>query len=111
MWRGYGGNGAALVFDPAKIAWKKPNGACLHEGQGTRRSTGQMREDWLQRRIAESGKILAKSAIPGRQALRPLVNKSCSFLARVFRAPARFEASNNSMCPWSDTFPWGLQVA
>lgn len=63
MWRGYGGigNGAALVFDTAKIAARDESPlviAHVHYG------TGQMREDWLQRRIGEFGEILAKSAIP-----------------------------------------------
>jgi hypothetical protein len=63
MWRGYGGNGngAALVFDTAKIAARDESPlviAHVHYG------TGQMREDWLQRWIGEFGEILAKSAIP-----------------------------------------------
>src|SRR5271165_2051093 len=52
-WRGYGGNGngAAIVESPLVIAH-------MHYG------TGLMRENWLQRRIAEFGAILAKSDIP-----------------------------------------------
>lgn len=63
MWRGYGGNGngAAIVFDTAKIAAREESPlviAHVHYG------TGQMRENWLQRCIAEFGEILAKSEIP-----------------------------------------------
>jgi hypothetical protein len=63
MWRGYGGNGngAAIVFDTEKIAAREESPlviAHVHYG------TGQMRENWLQRRIAEFGEILAKSEIP-----------------------------------------------
>jgi len=63
MWRGYGGNGngAALVFDTAKLVAREESPLVIsHVHYGT----GQMREEWLQRRIAEFGEILAKSAIP-----------------------------------------------
>ena len=63
MWRGYGGNGngAAIVFDTAKIAAREESPlvfAHVHYG------TGPERQNWLQRRIAEFGEILAKSEMP-----------------------------------------------
>jgi DUF2971 family protein len=63
MWRGYGGNGngAAIVFDTAKIAAREESPLIIaHVNYGT----AQERENWLQRRIAEFAEILTKSDIP-----------------------------------------------
>jgi Protein of unknown function (DUF2971) len=63
MWRGYGGNGngAAIVFDTAKIAAQEDSPiiiANVHYG------TGEARKDWLRERVAQFADILARSDIP-----------------------------------------------
>src|SRR5258708_9389243 len=62
MWRGYGGNGngAAIVFDTAKIAAQEDSPiiiANVHYG------TGEARKDWLRERVAQFADILARSDI------------------------------------------------
>lgn len=63
MWRGYGGNGngAAIVFDTAKIAALEESPliiANVHYG------TAEERLNWLRQRIAQFAGILASSGIP-----------------------------------------------
>jgi Protein of unknown function (DUF2971) len=63
MWRGYGsnGNGAAIVFDTAKITAREDSPliiANVHYG------TTEARIDWLRERIAQFASILATSGIP-----------------------------------------------
>jgi hypothetical protein len=65
MWRGYGGkgNGAAIVFDTAKIAAREESPliiANVHYG------TAEERWNWLQRRITQFAEILTRSDIPRR---------------------------------------------
>jgi hypothetical protein len=63
MWRGYGGNGngAAIVFDTAKIVALEDSPliiANVHYG------TGQARINWLRERVAHFANILDSSNIP-----------------------------------------------
>jgi hypothetical protein len=63
MWRGYGGNGngAAIVFDTAKVAAREESPliiANVHYG------TTEARLNWLRLRITEFAEILGKSNIP-----------------------------------------------
>jgi hypothetical protein len=63
MWRGYGGNGngAAIVFDTAKIVAREESPLIIaHVHYGTK----EERSNWLQQRITEFAEILTKSDIP-----------------------------------------------
>jgi hypothetical protein len=63
MWRGYGGNGngAAIVFDTAKLSAREGSPLIIAKVQY---ATTEERMNWLRQRITQLAEILAHSRIP-----------------------------------------------